>query len=551
MAESFNTLFASIGKQIELNVPTHQGSHFGDYLTGANNCNFAFHLIDNTTTLRIIKNMKSSTSKGHDGISSELLKLITSDVSKCITTIINQSLTSGIFPNSLKIAKVTTIFKKGNNNLITNYRPISVLPVISKIFETVICDQLSDYFLTNNLLCAQQYGFKKNSSTELAALELLDRVLDQLDKHKIPINFHIDLFKAFDSLRHDILLDKLTYYGITNPVRKLIESYLSNRTQFVQIGNQASTMKPVLTGVPQGSIIGPLLFNIFINDIVKASQKFAFILYADDTTLNSTLDSFGNDTEEIQNSIVRELKNIFKWLDVNKLCLNVTKSKFMIFQMPQKKVPQLSFDIDGLQIDQVYEFNFLGLIIDANLNWKAHLNAIGTKVSRIIGLLPKLKYVFPNNILHSIYNSLIMPHLNYSLLAWGTKSNKIELLQKKAIRVLYSKTPIAHTAPLYIKMKQPKLSDLYTCHLLKLYHKLYRNRLPPYFDNFLPEFGEHNHMLRNDLIRLPVVRCEFGEMNAKYQMHLRLRNLANPKNHHYPNIEITADTLGTSIHCFF
>ena len=120
---------------------------------------------------------------------------------------------SGIFPNSLKIAKVTPIFKKENNKLITNYRPISVLPVISKIFETVISEQLSDYFLTNNLLCPQQYGFKKNSSTELAALELLDRVLDQMDKHKIPTNFYIDLSKAFDSLRHDILLDKLTYYG--------------------------------------------------------------------------------------------------------------------------------------------------------------------------------------------------------------------------------------------------------------------------------------------------------------------------------------------------
>ena len=359
-----------------------------------------------------------------------------------------------------------------------------MLPVISKIFETVISEQLSDYFLTNNLLCPQQYGFKKDSSTELAGLELLDRILDQMDKHKIPTNFYIDLSKAFDSLRHEILLDKLTYYGVTNPAKKLIESYLSNRMQFVQIGNKVSTMKPVLTGVPQGSIIGPLLFNIFINDIVKASQKFAFILYADDTTLNSTLDSFGNDPEEIQNSIVRELEKTFKWLDVNKLCLNVTKSKFMIFQMPQKRVPQLSFNIEGLHIEQVYEFNFLGLLIDANLNWKAHLNAIGTKVSRIIGLLHKLKYVFPKKFLHSIYNSLIMPHLNYSLLAWGTKSNKIELLQKKAIRVLYSKSPIAHTAPLYIKMKQPKLSDLYTCNLLKLYYKLYRNRLPPYFDNF-------------------------------------------------------------------
>ena len=135
--------------------------------------------------------------------------------------IINQSLTSGIFPNSLKIAKVTPIFKKENSKLITNYRPISVLPGISKIFESVIHEQLSEYFIANDLFCPQQYCFrKKTSSTELAALELLDRVLGQLDKHKIPINFHIDLSKAFDSLRHDILLDKLSYYGITHPAKK-------------------------------------------------------------------------------------------------------------------------------------------------------------------------------------------------------------------------------------------------------------------------------------------------------------------------------------------
>ena len=215
-------------------------------------------------------------------------------------------------------------------------------------------------------------------------------------------------------------------------------------------------MKQVSTGVPQGSIVGPLLFNICINDIVKASSIFAFILYADDTTLNSTLDLFVNDTEEIQNSIISELKKVFK------LCLNVSKSKFMLFQMPQKRVPHLLFSIDRMHINQVTEFNFLGLIIDSNLNWKAHLSAVGTKISRVIGLLHKLKYIFPKQVLHSIYNSLIMPHLNYSFLAWGIKSHKIEQLQKKVIRVLYSKSLIAHTEPLFIKMNQTKLSDLYT-----------------------------------------------------------------------------------------
>ena len=127
-------------------------------------------------------------------------------------------------------------------------------------------------------------------------------------------------------------------------------------------------MKQVLTGVPQGSIFGPLLFNIFINDIVKACNKFAFVLYADDTTLNSALDCFGKNTDEIENSITYELQKVFKWFDVNKLCLNVSKSKFMLFHMPQKNIPQLSFNINGLNMEYVTEFNFLGLILDSNLN---------------------------------------------------------------------------------------------------------------------------------------------------------------------------------------
>ena len=233
-------------------------------------------------------------------------------------------------------------------------------------------------------------------------LKSINKLFGQLKKHKIPINFYIDLSKAFDSLLHDILLDKLTHYGITGTTNKFIKSYLCNRKQFVQIGDIESKMRPVTTGVPQGSIVGPLLFNILINDIVMASQKFNFILYADDSTLNYTLDWFGNGEEEIQISITTELQNFFKWLDVNKLCLNTAKSKYMLFHMPQKILPELSFSYNRIPIKNVKEFNFLGLIIDSNLNWKAHLNVIGAKIARITGLLCKLKYKFPNHILHSI-----------------------------------------------------------------------------------------------------------------------------------------------------
>ena len=547
ISEHFNSFFATIGSQNENNIRRHEGSTYKNYLTNQYDCTFAFHLINNNDTLRIIKNIKMSHSKGYDGISTEHLKLINKDISKCLTLIINQSLNSGIFPDKLKIAKVTPIYKKGDKQIITNYRPISVLPVISKIFETVIHEQLSEYFVTNNLFSPQQYGFRKNSSTELAALELLDRLLIQLDSRKIPINFYIDLSKAFDSLRHDILLQKLSYYGITNKAKLLLESYLKNRKQFVQIGDVRSTMKQVLTGVPQGSIIGPLLFNIFINDIVKACDKFAFILYADDTTLNATLDCFGKNTDEIENSITYELQKVFKWFDVNKLCLNVSKSKFMLFHMPQKNIPQLSFNINGLNMEYVTEFNFLGLILDSNLNWKAHTNFISVKIARVIGLLHRLKFVFPKQILFSIYNSLILPHMSYSLLAWGTQCNKIELLQKKAVRVLFFKSPIAHTEPIFKRMNQLKLTDMYTCNILKLYYKLYRNKLPDYFDNFLPEYGVYRHNLRNDLIRLPAIRCDFGEMNSKYQMHYRLRELASPSNPpHFPPLLINEDTLNKS-----
>ena len=548
IAEHFNSFFASVGELNSKNITEHGDSSYRDYLSERIESNFEFRLVDSHNIKQIIKGIKTSRSNGHDGISSELLKLISNDIADSITLIINQSLKSGIFPNQLKIAKVTPIYKKDDKKIITNYRPISVLPVVSKVFETVIHEQLSDYFLSNNLFSAQQYGFRKNSSAELAALELIDRLLAQLKNHKIPINFYIDLTKAFDSLNHDILLDKLSYYGVNGTAKTLLKSYLSDRKQYVKIDEVKSSIQSIKTGVPQGSIVGPLLFNIFINDIIKSSKKFNFILYADDTTLNSTVDNFGNTTDEIQSSIISELQTICKWLDLNKLCLNVNKSKFMLFHMPQRVTPLLHFELNGSPIEYIQEFNFLGLTLDSSLSFKFHLTKIGNKISRVIGLLHKLKHIFPSYILRMIYNSLILPHMNYSLLAWGANCHSIELLQKKAVRVINFKSPLAHTEPILKGMDQLKLPDMYTCHLIKLYYKLYRNKLPAYFEKFIPEYGESQHDLRHNNIRLPAIRCEYEKMNAKFQMHYRLREFANPSRPPlYPTVHIDMDTLSQSL----
>ena len=258
-------------------------------------------------SLKKIRNeLKSSRSSGHDGLNSELLKLISKDICSAITIIMSQSLKSGIFPAKLKIAKVTPIYKKGCKKLQTNYRPISVLPTISKILESVIFDQLTQHFYDHKLFSEQQYGCRKNSSTEIATLELIDRLVRQLDQRDIPINFYLDLSKAFDSINHKILAVKLKHYGIRGVALNLISNYLHDRYQYVQIDCTVSQVRPLIRGVSQGSILGPLLFNIFTYDIIESSTKFNFIMYTDATTLNSTLKSFGcvTNIERLQRNTV-------------------------------------------------------------------------------------------------------------------------------------------------------------------------------------------------------------------------------------------------------
>ena len=214
------------------------------------------------------------------------------------------------------------------------------MPAISKVLERVIHIQLYDYFCKNNLLCEQQYGFRSKHSTELATIKLVDYLVKNMDENFIPCAIYLDLSKAFDTLNFDILINKLKFYGIVGTPLKLLDNYLKNRHQFVDFENTKSDLQEIRTGVPQGSILGPLFFSICINDLIKSSNLFNYLMYADDTTLYFNLEDI--DSVNMNESINIHLENINVWLKLNKLTVNVSKTKFMIFHK-RRVAPQQSW----------------------------------------------------------------------------------------------------------------------------------------------------------------------------------------------------------------
>ena len=437
--------------------------------------------------INIIKFLKPKSSYGHDGISPKFLKKTYAGIIAPIVYIINLSLSTGTVPNAMKQAKVVPIYKNsGSKEIMKNYRPVSLLPVISKVLERIVYNRLFEYLVKHKLLHTSQYGFQPGLSTELAILELQDRLNSALNNKECCAGVFMDLSKAFDTLDHKILLYKLNHYGIRGVAHDWFRNYLTGRSQYVCIDGVNSIRMPITCGVPQGSILGPLLFLIYINDLATVSKHAITILFADDT--NTIYKS--NSYENLKHLVTKDLQNISDWFKANKLALNETKTKFVIFHKSRNKPPKdFKLILNNIEIERVEVTKFLGVLIHENLSWKPHVDYVSNKVSKATALLAKLKHYLPKYVLAIIYNSLCLSHISYALLVWGSapKScmSRLTKLQKKGIRHICHSKYNAHTHPLFKKERILQIGDLFKTQCAKIMCKKIQNKLHHYHSSKL------------------------------------------------------------------
>ena len=326
-----------------------------------------------------------------------LVKKIIPYIVKPLAHICNTSLMNGIFPDRMKIARVIPLFKNGDVKEFSNYRPVSILPQFYKILEMVFHNRLMSFINDKQILNNSQFGFRKNMSTALAIIELVEEITTAIDEGKTTVGVFIDLKKAFDTVDHNILVKKLEHYGIRGLAKNWVCSYLENRRQYVCINDSNSECLDVKCGVPQGSILGPALFILYVNDMCNVSKSLKSILFADDTNLFYA----GKDLDEVCKIISRELNILHIWFQVNKLSLNVAKTNFMIFGNKRFEENYM-ISIKGMNINRVYVTKFLGVHIDSKLNWNEHISVIKTKVAKNVSIMNRVKHCLIRSALYSL-----------------------------------------------------------------------------------------------------------------------------------------------------
>ena len=442
------------------------------------------------------------------------------DTSLC--AIFNRSIVSGVFPTEWKSTKVIPLFKQGERSDLNNYRPISIIPVVAKVFERIVYNQFYEYLTVNNLISCNQSGFRSLHSTATALLEATDNWAFNIDKGNVNAVIFLDLKKAFDTVDHSILLSKLKAYGVGSNSFNWFKSYLDNRMQKCFVNGSLSDSQPLTCGIPQGTILGPLLFLLYINDLPNCLANAHPRMYADDTHLTFA----SNDVAHLEENMNDDLDKITEWLAANNLTLNSSKTEFMLIGSRQRlntfnRLP--SFTIDGNSIKQVEFTKSLGVYIDENLTWNTHIRHISKKIASCIGTLKRSRSFVPFETLLCIYNTLVQPHFDYCSVVWGncnkSLSIKLQKLQNRAARILTSSSYDANADDLFVKLGWQKLNlqrDLKTATMV---YKSLNGLAPDYLKSmFTNRSAISTYSLRNceGKLAVPLPRTNFLKNSFSY-----------------------------------
>ena len=496
VANVMNEYFINAPQTIAGSLNHDENFSHRSFLSGNYPDSFFLATTSPESIVKLLNSLNSSSNgSGYLGIPFKVVQSIIELISVRLSHIFNKCISNGYFPKKLKIAQVVPIHKSGDQTSPNNFRPISILTVFSKILEKHLYNELLFYFESKNIITEQQCGFRREVSTNIAIGKFLNRVYSGLNDGKFGIGLFLDLQKAFDLMDHKILLDKLHHYGVRGCPHKLIKSFLSERKQYVKIGESESKILGTSIGSPQGSVLSPLLFLIFINDIVNASNILHFNLFADDTCIYISDNSIIN----LYSILNFEILKVEKWISANMLSLNVNKTVYLLFsgKKPIQNIPPLM--MFNVPIIRKTETKFLGLIIDEKITWGPHAQSVWGKISRVSGIIGKIKGHMTSNSLKTIYYALVYPNIQSGIVFWGTVSkfrfNKIFRVQKKVIRYIAGVRRLEHTDPIFKNLNILKLCDVKKLETSKFVHAdIDQNR----FFNFSNRASVHSYSTRNN-----------------------------------------------------
>lgn len=519
-ANKFNDYFTSVCK-------THTSAHktelptstkLNDYVRSKIPAETEFKVLNVTESFiqKQLQTLRTNKAAGIDEISAKYLKISAPVIGKPLASILNLSIQKGFYPESLKVAKVTPIHKAGCKAQVNNYRPISVLPIISSIFERHISNCLGSFLEKNKLIHPNQSGFRKQHSCQTSLTKIIDHWLSAINDNDLVGTVFLDLTKAFDLVNHKFLLHKLSQYQFSASTLKWFDSYLSDRFQQVHVSGKLSDRKEITAGVPQGSVLGPILFILYINDLPLHTDFSVMDFFADDATMSATSSSIYS----LTNYLNADLISFQSWCSDNNMVINVNKTKAMFISSRQNVSKIMNnppvITVSGTQIQISEEEKLLGVHIDNTLSWQSQVEKTIKKCNSLLYLLRRIKGYISIEIRKLFYNAYILPHLDYCCSIWGNTNedliNNIVKFQKRAARLILDKDFDTPSEELFTELNWMKFPERVVYQKAILMFKTMHDLAPSYLKDIFRYTGEiHNRNLRStshNLLYIPKPKCE-------------------------------------------